>query len=115
MASSPREENRIPGLVAKSDADNTPVIIEADPATKRLKVNATITGSITTATDILKKLIDDTTTTNVTYIGEAALGTATSAASWRIKKIDESGSPVSITWSSATSIYDNRATSVVYT
>ncbi len=45
MSSSPREENRVPGLVAKSDADNTPVIIEADPITKRLKVNATITGS----------------------------------------------------------------------
>ncbi len=45
MGSAPREENRVPGLVAKSDADNTPVIIEADPITKRLKVNATITGS----------------------------------------------------------------------
>lgn len=44
MASAPREENRVPGLVAKSDADNTPVILEADQATKRLKVNATITG-----------------------------------------------------------------------
>lgn len=44
MSSSPREENRVPGLVAKSDADNTPVIIEADPVTKRLKVNATISG-----------------------------------------------------------------------
>lgn len=45
MGNAPREENRVPGLVAKSDADNTPVIIEADPVTKRLKVNATITGS----------------------------------------------------------------------
>lgn len=44
MSSAPREENRVPGLVAKSDADNTPIILEADPVTKRLKVNATITG-----------------------------------------------------------------------
>lgn len=44
MASSPREENRVPGLVAKSDADNTPVILEADAATKRLKVSAVITS-----------------------------------------------------------------------
>lgn len=48
--SAPREDNRIPGLVAKSDADNTPVIIEADPITKRLKVNATITGGGTSGT-----------------------------------------------------------------
>lgn len=49
MASSPREENRIPGLVAKSDADNTPVIVEADPVTKRLKVNTTITSTVNPA------------------------------------------------------------------
>lgn len=51
MASSPREDNRVPGLVAKSDADNTPVILEADPSTKRLKVNSTITGSISATVD----------------------------------------------------------------
>lgn len=45
MANTPRDENRITGLVAKSDADNSTIIVEADPATKRLKVNATITGS----------------------------------------------------------------------
>jgi hypothetical protein len=44
MASAPREDNRVPGLVAKSDADNTPVILEADAATKRLKVSAVITS-----------------------------------------------------------------------
>lgn len=48
MSSSPRDENRVPGLVAKSDADDTPVVIEADPITKRLKVNATITGTVQT-------------------------------------------------------------------
>lgn len=46
ISSSPRDENRIAGLIAKSDADNTPVVVEADPTTKRLKVNATITGTI---------------------------------------------------------------------
>lgn len=74
-------------------------------------------GNITSTEEaIYKKLIDDTTTTSVTYVGEAALGTATSAASWRIKKIDESGSPTSITWSgtSFTAIWNNRATTVSY-
>lgn len=45
MASTPRDENHVPGLIAKSDADSTPVIVEADPVTKRLKVNTTITGT----------------------------------------------------------------------
>lgn len=44
MSSAPREDNRVPSLVAKSDADNTPVIIEADAVTKRLKVSAIITS-----------------------------------------------------------------------
>lgn len=44
MSSAPRDENREAGLVAKSDADNTPVVIEADAATKRLKVSAVITS-----------------------------------------------------------------------
>lgn len=44
MASAPRDENREAGLIAKSDADNTLVVLEADPATKRLKVSAVITS-----------------------------------------------------------------------
>lgn len=64
-----------------------------------------------------KTLIDETTTPSVTYLGKAAIGTATSAASWQISKIDESGSVTSITWSGSgfTAIWDNRATTVVYT
>lgn len=46
MSSTPRDENREPGLIAKSDADNTPIVLEADPATKRLKANVTITGGM---------------------------------------------------------------------
>lgn len=45
MSNAPRDENRTAGLIAKSDADNSAVVVEADPTTKRLKVNATITGS----------------------------------------------------------------------
>lgn len=45
MPSGTRDDNRVPSLIAKSDADNTAVVLEADPTTKRLKVNATITGA----------------------------------------------------------------------
>ena len=44
MANVPREENRIPGLAAKSTADNTIVAVEADPTTKRLLVNSAISS-----------------------------------------------------------------------
>ena len=47
----------------------------------------------------------------VDYIGEAAIGTATSAASWRIKKVD-STSGVAITWAGTgvfNQVWDNHA------
>lgn len=67
-------------------------------------------GSIATTSPITKKLIDDTTTANVTYIGDAPPGTATSAAAWRIRKIDET-SGVAFTWAGLDfdAIWDNRA------
>lgn len=50
----------------------------------------------------------------LTYVGEAAPGAATSAASWRIKRIDETSSPdVIVLWADGNSnldnIWDNRA------
>ena len=47
----------------------------------------------------------------VTYIGKAAPGTATSAANWQIRKIDETSGTV-ITWANggiSNQIWDNRA------
>ena len=81
-----------------------------------LTVESNIQGIVTTTSPTYKTLIDDTTTPSVTYVGKAAIGTAESAASWQISKIDESGSVTSITWSSSdfTAIWDNR-TSISYT
>ncbi len=44
MSNAPRDGNYIPSLIGKSDADNTPIVLEADPATKRLKVTAVVTS-----------------------------------------------------------------------
>ena len=56
--------------------------------------------------------LDDTTTASVTYVGKAAIGTATSAASWQVQKIDETTGLV-ITWADGdadfNNIWDNRA------
>lgn len=50
--------------------------------------------------------LDDSSTANVTYIGKAAIGTATSAASWQIFKLDES-SGLSITWADGDANFNN--------
>lgn len=61
------------------------------------------------------KLIDETTTPDITYIGEALpTGSAipTNGANWRIKKIDESGAVTSIKWADGETtldkVWDNR-------
>lgn len=60
-------------------------------------------------------LLDDVTTTSVTYVGKATIGTATSSALWQIKKLDESSTPVtlSVKWAgggaSFNQVWDNRA------
>lgn len=59
-----------------------------------------------------KLLLDDTTTTNVTYVGKAAIGSATSASVWQIQKIDET-TGMSITWAGTglfTVKWDDRTT-----
>ena len=47
MAEAKRDNNHIPSLLAVSNSDSTtPVVVEADPTTKRLLVNSTLTGTI---------------------------------------------------------------------
>jgi hypothetical protein len=50
--------------------------------------------------------LDDTSTPNITYVGYAAIGSATSAAVWRIKRIDETSGLV-ITWADSNNNFDN--------
>lgn len=50
-----------------------------------------------------------TTVGSIDYIGEAAVGTATSAASWRAKKVD-STTGIVITWADGNANFDNSAT-----
>lgn len=54
----------------------------------------------------------DEASATITYIGEADPGTATSAASWRVKRVDTSSGTVILYAGSVTSfnqIWDNRA------
>ena len=62
--------------------------------------------------------IDDVSTSGVTYIGKAGIGSTTSSAVWQVQKLDESGSPITtvIKWADSgqfTQIWNNR-TSLTY-
>ena len=53
---------------------------------------------------------------DVDYVGEASIGTATSAASWRIKKVDSTSGTI-ITWADGNASFDNiwdNRTSLTY-
>jgi len=67
---------------------------------------AVTAGTIEDKTYALK--VDGTTTSDVTYVGEAAIGASGTAASWRIKKIDETTTDmVDITWADGNGNFDN--------
>jgi len=62
--------------------------------------------------------VDDVSTSGVTYIGKARVGSSTSASVWSIQKIDQTGTPITTTikWANSgayTSIWANR-TSLTY-
>lgn len=63
--------------------------------------------------DTLDLRVDDTSEENITYIGDAPRGTATTDPYWRIQKIDETNGLV-ITWADDspefTKTWDNRTT-----
>ena len=89
--------------------DGSYVDVKVNPS-GALKTNATISGNVFTESAIYDKRLDDTTTLNMIYIGEATPGTATSAALWRIKRLDVTSGLI-IQWSDSgdfTQIWNNR-------
>ena len=73
------------------------------------RVAADIVSNPASVTQKYKFLLDDVSTTGVTYIGKAPLGSTTSVAVWQIQKLDETGSPVTlaITYADGNSNLDN--------
>lgn len=62
-------------------------------------------GSITSASAALTLRYDETTSATYTYIGDATPGTATSAATWRIKRM--TNADTTIIWADGNSNFDN--------
>jgi hypothetical protein len=71
-----------------------------------LAINSDGSINAVSAPSVLATLIDEASAT-VTYIGKAAIATATSASSWQISKLTVSGSITSITWADGNATYDN--------
>ena len=89
--------------------DSTPVAVAVD-GTVPVSVAATLNTSA--QPDLVVEKIDQASAT-VTYIGQAAPGTATSAAGWRIQRMSVSGTITTFEYAdgdlSFNNIWDNRA------
>jgi hypothetical protein len=87
-------------------------------ATLLARIPALVNTRTPVDTDRVTKQVIDTASATVTYVCEAqAVGTATSAAGWRIKRITAAGNVTTIQWGGTGAfdqIADNRATTVVY-
>jgi len=77
-----------------------------------MAINLSMSGTTTTTettTEYIKE-VDSISSSDLMYIGEATPGTATSSASWRIKRIDLNAgtdSDISIRYAEGTSNFDN--------
>lgn len=112
----------LPGAGSSSFSDSGDVaksaLVDADRHVQVDILSSALPASASTETTLqtisfggFKFAIRIATVGDIDYIGEAAIGTATSAASWRIKKIDSSSGTV-ITYAGTgvfDQIWDNRA------
>lgn len=97
------------------DEDGKPIDFKKLKGDGNTTVYGPSTAHIATEATLLKVAgeyaiqMDDVTTTSVTYVGKAAIGSSVNSAVWQIKRVDESGTPITtvITWADGNSSYDN--------
>lgn len=88
-----------------STANNSVLIFDAVKKKFVARDLVAFINSIQTGVEVqYNKLID--VSGNYTYIGEALPGTATSAATWRIKRVEQIGTDYNILWSDGSSDFD---------
>lgn len=81
--------------------------VKITDGTNLLDVNADGSIQVQVASTVQYKVLLDDDGAGTIFIGEAQPGTLTSAASWRIKKIVESGAITTIGWADGNSNFDN--------
>ena len=77
-------------------------------------VKAAVEGINAKTPDPVRKQVIDEVSATLAYIGDAPIGSATSAAVWRIKRVQATGAITTIEFSPAASVFDDR-TSLGYT
>lgn len=82
--------DEVTGVLAVLPLEYDPSGATKRPVTGNLALKVTVSGAIT-------------------YVAEAAIGTAQSAASWRVKKVDTTSGTV-VTWCDGNDNFDNVAT-----
>lgn len=97
-------DTKVPSLGQTTASASVPVTVASDQTVVPVS-NKKQTSAVSAAIDAVSS--------SVTYVGYASPGTATSAASWQIKKLNTSGSVTTIYYASGSAAYnqiwDNRA------
>lgn len=78
----------------------------APPAEGSISTLSADTSSIETRSKPMKTLVDEADA-STTYVGEAATGTALGAASWRIKRLTQSGTVLLTEWADGDGLFNN--------
>jgi len=97
------------------ETDDSILVYGNDGSTNRAIRTDALGRTVTVSTNYALRL-DDTSTPNVSYVGQADIGSATGSAVWQIKKIDETTGLV-ITWADSNDSFDNiwnNRTSLTY-
>ena len=71
-----------------------------------VKLAVDVDGGLTITPKDQASIIDEASATT-TYFGYAPIGTATSSASWKVKRVVESGTTITTTWADGNNNYDN--------
>jgi hypothetical protein len=87
------------------ETDDSILVYGNDGSTNRAIRTDALGRTVTVSTNYALRL-DDTSTPNVTYVGQAAIGSGTGSAVWQIKKIDET-TGMTITWVDSNDSFDN--------
>jgi hypothetical protein len=110
----------MPGSITNSVKDNESnkfVLRSDNQVASAVEIGFDVSNPLPVASSSLNfSTILDEASASVSYVGNAAIGSLTSAASWQIKKIETIGTELIITWADGNANFDNvwddRATKV---
>lgn len=95
-----------------SDYDDRPLSTQTVEVTEHRQVDGIAAKAVFAYDTPLAVQVDTSTTVGTVYVGQAAMGSATSSPVWQIFAVNTSG-PITVKWANGNSkygnIFDNRA------